>query len=84
MSSKGQIVIPQRIRDELRVQEGSVFVVIGDKNSVVLRKIETPSKKDLISSLENIAKEGRKRAERKGIKESDVSALVHKNRKERR
>ena len=46
MSSKGQVVIPQHIRDELHVHEDSVFAVIGSKDSPVLEKIETPSKKD--------------------------------------
>ena len=84
MSSKGQIVIPQHIRDELHAQEGSIFAVVSSKNSVVLKKIETPSREDLIKHLEKIANEGKKRAEKLGIKESDVSDLVHKIRKEKR
>ena len=84
MSSKGQIVIPQNIREELHVDEGSMFAVIGSKDSVILKKIETPSKEDLIRSLERIAKEGRKRAERLGIKESDVQGLIHRIRKQKR
>lgn len=84
MSSKGQIVIPQSIREELNVNEGSLFAVIGSKDSVILKKIETPSKEDLIKSLEKIAKEGRKRAEELGIKESDIPKLIDKIRKEKR
>ncbi|MEK6922231.1 MAG: hypothetical protein AABX08_00340 [Nanoarchaeota archaeon] len=84
MSSKGQIVIPQRIREELRAEEGSMFAVISSRNSVILKKIETPSKEDLIKDLERIAKEGRRRAEKLGIKESDVPELIHRIRKERR
>ncbi len=84
MSSKGQVVIPQRIRDELRAQEGSIFAVIGGKDSVVLKKIATPSKEELIKDLEKIAKEGKRRAEKLGIRESDVPSLVHKIRKEKR
>jgi len=84
MSSKGQIVIPQRLRDEMRVHEGSVFAVVGSKDSLILKKIETPSKEQLIKEIEKIAKEGRKRAEKLGIKESDVPELVHKLRKEKR
>ena len=84
MSSKGQVVIPQHIRDELNARKGSVFAVISSKDSVVLKRVETPSQDDLIRDLEKIAKEGRKRAERLGIKESDVPGLVHKTRKEKR
>jgi AbrB family looped-hinge helix DNA binding protein len=84
MSSKGQIVIPQDIRRELHVGEGSMFAVIGSKDSVILKKIEIPSKEDLIRSLERISKEGRKRAEKFGIKESDVLGFIRRIRKEKR
>ena len=84
MSSKGQIVIPQHIRDELKVHEGSVFALVSNKDSVVLKRIETPSKDDLIKDLERIAKEGKKRVEKLGIKESDVSSLIHRFRQTKR
>jgi len=84
MSSKGQIVIPQTVRDEIHATEGTVFAVIGSKDSLILKKIATPSKVDLLKELEKIAHEGRKRAERLGIKESDVPHLVRRIRRERR
>ncbi|MDP2750956.1 MAG: AbrB/MazE/SpoVT family DNA-binding domain-containing protein [Nanoarchaeota archaeon] len=81
MSSKGQIVIPQDIRDDLNVGEGTVFAVIGSKDSIVLKKIVTPSKADLIKDLENIAKEGKKRLQAKGVKEEDFAKIIEKRRK---
>ena len=84
MSSKGQVVIPQDIREELGMNEGTIFAVVGSKDTIVLKKIQTPSKDVLIKELENIAKEGRKRAEKLGIKEEDISDLVHKLRKSKR
>ena len=81
MSSKGQIVIPQHVRDELNVHEGSIFAVVGRNDSVFLKRIETPSKEDIIRDLEKIAKAGRKRAEKLGIKESYVQDLIRKVRK---
>ena len=83
MSSKGQIVIPQDIREEIHASEGTIFSVMSNKDTVILKKIEMPSKEELIQELETIAKEGRKRAEKLGIKESDVPTLVHKARKSR-
>ena len=80
MSSKGQIVIPRDIREEIAADEGTIFSVVSSKGTVILKKIETPSKEELIKELETIAKEGRKRAEKIGIKESDVPNLVHKSR----
>lgn len=78
MSSKGQIVIPQDIRAEIRASEGTMFAVITGKDSIVLKKVATPSKEELIRELGKIAKEGARRAEKLGIKESDISNLIHK------
>ena len=81
MSSKGQIVIPQHIRDVLGVEEGSVFAVMGEDDTVVLRKIKTPSKKELIKELTKIAREGKKRLKEKGIKEKDIPSIVERSRR---
>ena len=78
MSSKGQIVIPRDIRAEICASEGTIFAVVSGKDSIVLKKIATPSKEELICELKEIAKEGRKRADKLGIKERDVPDLVHK------
>ena len=84
MSSRGQIVIPQDIREELKASEGTIFSVVSAKDTIILKKISTPSKEDLIKEIEAIALEGRKRAERLGIRESDVPELVQKARKSRK
>ena len=78
MSSKGQIVIPQDIRAEMHASEGTLFAVVSGKDSIVLKKVAMPSKEDLISELQKIAKEGAKRAKKLGIKEANVPDLVHK------
>jgi len=83
MSSKGQIVIPQDIREEIKAKEGTIFAVLGSNDTIILKKIETPSKETLIKELTNIAKEGRRRAEKLGIKESDIPDMVHRIRKEK-
>ena len=81
MSSKGQIVIPQHVREEIKAGEGTVFMVVTNNNTLILKKIEMPSKEELLKNLEAFAKEGQKHAEKLGIKESDVPDLVHKYRK---
>ena len=84
MSSRGQIVIPQDIREEIKASEGTIFSVVSAKDTIILKKVSTPSKEDLIKEIAAIALEGRKRAERLGIKESDVPELVQKVRKSKR
>lgn len=84
MSSRGQIVIPQDIREEIKASEGTIFSVVSANDAIILKKVLTPSKEDLIKEMGAIALEGRKRAEKLGIKESDVPELVQKVRKSKR
>lgn len=81
MSSKGQIVIPADIRAELNIAEGSIFAVVGSKDTIVLKRIGTPSKEELIKELRLIAEEGKARLQKKGIKESDIPSIVEKSRR---
>ena len=84
MSSRGQIVIPRDIREELKASEGTIFSVVSSKDAIILKKISTPSKEELIKELGAIALEGRKRAEKLGIKESNVPELVQRVRESRK
>ena len=43
MSSKGQVVIPEQVREQLALEPGSQFVVVGDKDVVILKRIVAPS-----------------------------------------
>lgn len=67
-SAKGQVVIPQEIRDEVGVKSGTKFAVYGRGDTIVLKVLEVPSVKD----FEKAAAFGRKFAKDKGIVEKDV------------
>ncbi len=43
MSSKGQVVIPEAICDELGLEPGTQFVVIGQGDAIILKSISKPS-----------------------------------------
>ncbi|MBW2034796.1 MAG: AbrB/MazE/SpoVT family DNA-binding domain-containing protein [Deltaproteobacteria bacterium] len=43
MSSKGQVVIPENIRKQLNLKAGAQFVVVGEKDVVILKNIAPPS-----------------------------------------
>jgi AbrB family looped-hinge helix DNA binding protein len=45
ISSKGQVVIPSRVREKLGIEAGSVFAVLTSRkgNLVVLKKIDSKS-----------------------------------------
>ncbi len=40
-SSKGQVVIPTKIRKRLDIREGSVFAVAADRDMIILKKIDS-------------------------------------------
>ena len=59
LSSKGQIVIPEIIRKQLQLKTGAQFVVVADKDVVILKNITPPSMKEfdgLTGHIFNISK----------------------------
>ena len=40
-SSKGQVVIPAKIRKKLAIKEGSVLAVAADRDVIVLKKVNS-------------------------------------------
>ena len=74
MSSKGQVVIPEEIRDRLGLQSGTQFVVVGDRDVVILKAISAPSMKE----FDNLIAQARQQARRSGLRKSDIDAAVAK------
>ena len=54
MSSKGQIVIPLKIRSEMGIKEGSVVVIEKIDNMIVLKKIDVDLVNQFKKSLEDV------------------------------
>ena len=74
MSSKGQIVIPEQIRKQLGLKSGSRFIVVGDKDVVILKNITAPT----MDQFDTLIKSARKQAKTAGLKKSDVTTTVRK------
>ncbi len=79
LSSKGQVVIPGDIRKKLNLKEGTRFIVLGEKDAVILKKIAPPSMKEFDRLLEK----ARKAAKEVGLEPSDVDALIQEARSEK-
>jgi AbrB family looped-hinge helix DNA binding protein len=77
MSSKGQIVIPEDIRNRLGLKTGDKFLVMGDKDVVILKALTNPSLEEFDDSI----KTARKQAKEAGLKKSDIAKAVTKSRK---
>ena len=67
-SPKGQVVIPQEIREQMSIESGTKFAVYGKGDTIIFKRVELPTVKD----FERLAKFGRSFASRKDIKETDV------------
>jgi AbrB family looped-hinge helix DNA binding protein len=76
MSSKGQIVIPEEIRKRLGLKAGSQFVVVGEKDTVILKAITAPS----MEEFDTLIAEARRQARLAGMKRSDIVAAIKKAR----
>jgi len=76
MSSKGQVVIPEEIRKRLKLKKGSQFVVVSEKDVVILKAISPPS----MDEFEALIADARKKAKEVGMKRSDIEAAVAKAR----
>ena len=77
MSSKGQVVIPEDIRKRLNLQTGAQFVVVGDKDVVILKSITPPS----IDEFDSLIAEARKKGKQAGLKKADIKDAILKVRR---
>ncbi len=77
MSSKGQIVIPEKIRESLNLRQGTEFVVLSNGDAVVLKPISPPSADEFSSLL----KKSRAEAKKAGLKQSDLKKTIQEVRK---
>lgn len=74
MSSKGQVVIPENIRKQLNLRAGAQFVVVGDKDVVILKNISPPS----LNEFDNLIALARKKGKQAGLKKSDIKDAILK------
>lgn len=79
LSSKGQVVIPEEVRDRLGLKPGAQFVVMGSGDTVVLKMILPPSPEEFKKLLTKVHKEARKA----GVKKDDIAAAIKKVRSSR-
>lgn len=79
MSSKGQVVIPEEIRQRLGLKEGAQFVVVGDRDVVILKSISPPA----MNEFDSLLRQARGAARRAGMKPTDVRRALTKARSSR-
>ena len=74
LSSKGQVVIPEEVRNQLGLKAGDQFVVVGEDDAVILKSITPPSIRD----FDTIIEKARKQARAARMKRSDIAKAIAK------
>lgn len=77
LSSKGQVVIPEAIRDRLGLKTGAQFVVVADRDVVILKVLEPPA----LSEFAALSAKARRVAKETGLKPADVLRATKKVRR---
>ena len=72
LSSKGQVVIPEEIRQRLGLKEGTQFVVVGDRDVVILKSIASPA----MEEFDELVRRARAAARKAGMQPADVRRAV--------
>ena len=72
MSSKGQVVIPESVRKKLGLKAGSLFIVVGEDDTVILKAISPPS----IEEFDDLIRDVRRQGRLSGLRKSDVAAAI--------
>jgi AbrB family looped-hinge helix DNA binding protein len=74
LSSKGQVVIPEDIRKKLHLKPGAQFVVVADKDVVILKNITAPT----IQEFDELIATARETAKQAGLKKTDIDNAIAK------
>jgi len=74
MSSKGQVVIPENIRKNLNLKAGAQFVVVGEKDVVILKSISPPS----LDEFDELITKARRDGKKAGLKKADIQEAIKK------
>jgi AbrB family looped-hinge helix DNA binding protein len=74
MSSKGQVVIPEDIRKQLKLKAGSQFVVVGKDDVVILKSIAPPA----MEKFDALITAARKQVKQRKMKQADIGGAIAK------
>jgi len=80
VTSKGQITIPSRLREEFGLEQGTKLMVVPTEYGLVLKKVEFPSVEEFQQRVEERADEVELSMDDVELSMDDVTELVHEAR----
>ena len=82
MTSRGQVVIPQDIREENDIKEGERFLVYDADDSIVLKRIKNLESAKNIDEFEKVFSSMWKTAKARRIDKKDIAKEIEAYRRE--
>jgi len=79
LSSKGQVVIPEEIRERLGLKAGAQFVVVADRDVVIFKVLDPPA----LGEFTSLVARARQAAKRSGLRQVDVTNAIARVRRAR-
>ncbi len=77
LSSKGQVVLPLMIRRKLHLSSGAQFAVMGEGDTVILKRLIPPS----AGEIRRLLQQSREYAHRTGLTHLDVKHAIQRVRR---
>ena len=74
LSTAGQVVIPRHVRSLLGLEPGDKFVVVGEGDTVVLKRLGPPR----LESLEKLCQRARRFAKARGLTKRDLERTIRR------
>lgn len=82
VSERGQVVIPQPIRDKLGIKPKTKLLVYGYQDAVIMKKLEIP---DVVRDLEVLYKRVGERIAKYGeLSDEEINKIIQRVRRKRR
>ena len=72
MTSKGQVVIPEKTRKRLGMKPGTQFMIVESSDALIFKVIQPPSMED----FNKLLAETRQQAKKAGLKKSDITEAI--------
>ena len=84
MSSKGQVVLPEALRQMYGWRSGTAFTILVYNGSIIMQPLKTPTDEEVAAEFEEAIAECRRQAKDAGMTPMDISNAIAEVRSARR
>lgn len=82
VSAKGQVVIPQSLREKLGIRPKTKLLVYGYNDALIMKKLKIP---DVIKDLQELYKKVDAKIAKYGpLSDEEIDKIIHKYRRQKR